>query len=962
MRATVLDRVRASLASIYGYYILWMVPLTSFDNQNGPTLSDQAPLAKDRERRGSGWVSMAVGATIACTVLLGLFGDVLTGARFLAFRDAMHFYPPLYRLVASEWLSGRVPLWNPWLNGGQPLAAMNTAGVFYPPQVLATCLLPDGVSLSMLMIGHVALAGAAAFVMARDAGASRDASLLAGLSFALSGSMLFNIYNANALAGVAWAAWAVRAGIRLLERFDAGDFLVLALALACAVLAGDPQSTVHAGIVVGIVLWCRHRWPAPTQVVADRRAIVGRCGVLVAAAMCGGLLSCVQLGLTREFMLTTTRSTDSVPVSLWDVPAFLWRASPDQQDGWYSVLLGRPPESVGFYHEIYRYSMAPWWFLECLSPTLAGPFLGRWPRSLGWEGEAWVATLYAGVIPLACALVAIAVPRARCAARGWCPVLAFSSLAALGGFGAVGGVRHVIARITGATDVAFYLPGDEVGGLYWMLVSCVPGYSGFRYPAKWLAIFALAFSQLAASGFDAILRDSRTLRLVGQLIMGLGGFAMLATVVALSFAGESPHFILAGGILALVVAALATGIAGLARGGRIAHPLASAMLVGLAAVDLVVAGRFFIYTSPFTALVEGGAAVDTLRQQRLPDLATTSAVPRLGAIDNIIHLPMTDDPSDRALIAGMAMRGNTPLLHRWGKFGEPSTAMEADLERFFQTSRAYGESRVFSRRMFDSASVEFFVVPLEPPSGVPLSEFERDWSDAQKRGVDEGPVPIGARMPGTLALPAGVSEQDAFVKYIRNDSAEPRARIAKRVLRGDPVGDQTDRGHAALMASIAFPNPKIPVLGSTVVVETAAPVVLPDRTALQPPAASELCRVVVDEPRRVVVEATLTAPGLVVLADTFHPDWVLRVRSNDGQPRKHDILRVNRIHRGCMLPAGHHLLEYTHTSAVFERTWPVTLGAWMGMIAAAVWLLLRRTGPGIKAPEPILPARETGPP
>jgi hypothetical protein len=76
------------------------------------------------------------------------------------------------------------------------------------------------------------------------------------------------------------------------------------------------------------------------------------------------------------------------------------------------------------------------------------------------------------------------------------------------------------------------------------------------------------------------------------------------------------------------------------------------------------------------------------------------------------------------------------------------------------------------------------------------------------------------------------------------------------------------------MASIAFPNPRIPVLGSTVVVETAAPVVLPDRTALQPPAAGERCRGVVDEPRRVVVEATLAAPGLVVLADTFHRDAV----------------------------------------------------------------------------------------
>jgi hypothetical protein len=30
---------------------------------------------------------------------------------------------------------------------------------------------------------------------------------------------------------------------------------------------------------------------------------------------------------------------------------------------------------------------------------------------------------------------------------------------------------------------------------------------------------------------------------------------------------------------------------------------------------------------------------------------------------------------------------------------------------------------------------------------------------------------------------------------------------------------------------------------------------------------------------------------------------------------------------------------------VFERTWPLTLFAWIGMLTAAVWLLLRRAHP-----------------
>ena len=55
-----------------------------------------------------------------------LFFDALRPDAVFAYRDSLHFYPPLYTLVRDEWLAGRVPLWNPLLNGGQPLAGMGT--------------------------------------------------------------------------------------------------------------------------------------------------------------------------------------------------------------------------------------------------------------------------------------------------------------------------------------------------------------------------------------------------------------------------------------------------------------------------------------------------------------------------------------------------------------------------------------------------------------------------------------------------------------------------------------------------------------------------------------------------------------------------------------------------------------------------------------------------------------------
>ena len=118
---------------------------------------------------------------LLATVAVLFAGSVGPGLVF-AFRDSLHFYPPLYRLVADEWLAGRVPLWNPLANCGQPLAGMGSAGAFYPPQILLTMLLPDGTSLNVYCILHLALAATGAYFLARDQGGSRPAATAAGLA------------------------------------------------------------------------------------------------------------------------------------------------------------------------------------------------------------------------------------------------------------------------------------------------------------------------------------------------------------------------------------------------------------------------------------------------------------------------------------------------------------------------------------------------------------------------------------------------------------------------------------------------------------------------------------------------------------------------------------------------------------------------------------------------------------
>ena len=101
----------------------------------------------------------AIGCGCLVALLVWLFLDVLWFDHRLAFRDAAHFYGPLFRLVHAEWAAGRIPWWNPYADIGVPLAASPTASVFYPGQLLALLPLPPGQFEIAYVIAHLLLAG-----------------------------------------------------------------------------------------------------------------------------------------------------------------------------------------------------------------------------------------------------------------------------------------------------------------------------------------------------------------------------------------------------------------------------------------------------------------------------------------------------------------------------------------------------------------------------------------------------------------------------------------------------------------------------------------------------------------------------------------------------------------------------------------------------------------------------------
>lgn len=883
-------------------------------------------------------------AVLAATVA-GLFFDAIRPDCVFAYRDSLHFYPPLYKLVREEWLSGRVPLWNPLLNCGQPLAAMGTAGAFYVPQLVCTAILPDGVSLNVFCIAHLAFAATGAYCLSRHQGCSRPAATVAGLAYGFCGSVFLQIYNPIYAAGAAWLAWAVYAGLRLLERGSLRDGLFLAAAVAMAVSCGDPQAAYHAGIVLGVIWLCL---PARSW---------RRLGLVAAAGVAGGLLAFVQVALTAEFMRGTSRGVHIVPHSIWEIPAFLARPAAERAGlHWYDVFIGRPPAGDSHYAEIYSFSVFPWRVLELVWADFSGTTFYRWPVMLGIDTPGpWANSLYAGVVPVAAAVAALFAARGCWQPRRmWCVVLGWAAVASLGGLGIVGLVRNLAVIAAGRWQEFGYHAGDEVGGLYWAMSILLPGYGGFRYPAKWMTVFALALSQLAGGGLTLLaepvvrawwgraIAAIRNWATVG-LLVGLGAAAIVGVEGVLPGAAGDERRGLAwwavmrgGALTATGAAAAGLVLSAVSRSDGKARGIqgASVAVALLAAIDLVVSGRGGIVVEPFSDLVASSGYLESLPTSQPQSDERTPSRPRLyvqGAIPKFVD---QREPRRFVRYTGIMGRSHVPWLHGAGLVGEPSTAMPADLERLYEPRRIDGRA-VPPRRVLDLAGAEYFVVSLEGLGKAAAQAAFADWSSKQRQGEFEGPAPCGEPLPmQPLWLPG--EEDDAPVALlVKNTAVLPRARIVRDVEVRPPGSPSADE--------IAIPSPKTPDLFNRVIVEaeSEAAVAPPAVSAAVPLPTENACRIVVDEPQCVVVEADLAAAGMLVLADTFHPDWQAAAETPGENPQPLPIFRANLMHRAVSLPAGRHRVEFRHYSQTFTRSAAVTLAAW-AIWAAALAVSLRR--------------------
>jgi hypothetical protein len=162
-------------------------------------------------------------------IAVWIAGAAATGERLLVFRDLGYLYLPQYVALSKGLAEGLWPLWNPFINGGQPSFRA------YPPELILLTLLEPAHALGATVLLHLVGAMSGMTLLARRMGCGPAAAWLAGSAYGLSGPLLSLVNLLPLFHAATWLPWVVLAWLRVRDEPGAASGALLGLAAALQV-------------------------------------------------------------------------------------------------------------------------------------------------------------------------------------------------------------------------------------------------------------------------------------------------------------------------------------------------------------------------------------------------------------------------------------------------------------------------------------------------------------------------------------------------------------------------------------------------------------------------------------------------------------------------------------------------------------------------------------------------------
>ncbi len=233
---------------------------------------------------------------LSSLALLIFPGTILFGETFF-YRDLYQHFVPTKKLFTQILKSGQLPLWNPYLHGGQPFLAEINFSILYPSNVLYL-ILPFYTAFNINILVHLMFGAAGAYCLARFTGMSPYASFLCGVVFSFCGYSLSQINLLSRLLAYPYIPWLCLLWHRFLFEKKFQWFILSAIFATFQILAGTPEWTLIAFLLMFI-------WSLgfPYDISNWRKILA-----LIFLGIVTLLFSSVQIIPTSEMLAVSSRS------------------------------------------------------------------------------------------------------------------------------------------------------------------------------------------------------------------------------------------------------------------------------------------------------------------------------------------------------------------------------------------------------------------------------------------------------------------------------------------------------------------------------------------------------------------------------------------------------------------------------------------------------------------------------
>ncbi len=403
-------------------------------------------------------------ALLLIVLTAAYFYPVLSAGTILVERDlGIYFIPPRF-LWVKQAFSLSLPVWNPHNYSGIPLLATLQPGVLYPPHVLYL-IAPFPAAFDCLIMAHYLFSGLTTYLLLRHFDASREAGFAGAATFMLSGYLLSVVSLPTHLLAVSWLPLVMLSFLKYLGTARIHHVVSCGLFLCMEFLAGAPEIVIVTVLVLILTALCVS---SPGKIPLFRRlTALGLLGVIFV------LLSAVQL---VPFLELKSLSIRQGGLSVRE--AALWSF------GFRDFIQFFVDDAFGAFRNLDRY----------------------------WQNQAWLKTVYMGIIPFVLSLFYFL---SRDKRRPL--LLAFMLL-----------------------SCALALGGNIPLFRY---LHQVPPFDAVRYPVKFISLFVLVLSVTAGLGLDrlkaGIETGDRTTTIAVRVLFFFGFFLALIWGFVSIFHGQA---------------------------------------------------------------------------------------------------------------------------------------------------------------------------------------------------------------------------------------------------------------------------------------------------------------------------------------------------------------------------------------------------------------------------------------